>query len=370
MWIVDRCDGLDFLGGEYAQLYERSSATLFQHPMWLHHLYGDLAPRVGADPVIVTMRDEDGLLVAVLPLVRRHSRRVNRVEFADLGVSDYAAPVIAGGVTDAFANAHTYAGARVATGRTDLVRVDKVAGDPTSLASILGARKVRAHDYETHAIALDGTFESWRESLQPEFVRHLDRKRKRLAGAGRVVDVREIHCPDDIDPAFDRMREFRRARFADRRAIDLVQDDRYDSFYRAVARRSAIRGGPGSTTVLTVNGDIAAASFCLQDRERDLFLLIGYDIERFRNYALGLLLVEDLIAASFANNKRVHDLTLGHDNYKQSFGATAAPVYSVRAPLTMRGRIAQAGADQEASARRLAKRALAFQERRFPRLKA
>ena len=361
--------GFRFTGPDYCDLFKRSDATSFQHPVWLERLYDTLVPAVGAEPLVITGRDEgSGKLQFVLPLVRRASRHVRRVEFADLGVSDYAAPVIVGAVEDVFTDPGTYEAVHKALGRTDLACIDKVPGEPALMSTVLGSQSVRTHDYETHAITLDGTFESWRERLEPRFVRHLNDKRKRLRAAGRVVDVREVDSTGEVDAAFARMREFRRARFADRQAIDLVQDERYYAFYREVARHGAAHGGPGSTTVLTVNDDIVAASFCLKDAERDAFLLIGYDIERFRNYALGLLLVEDLIAASFADGKRVHDLTLGHDDYKKSFGAEATPMYSVRLPMTARGRAAQFGADQNARARRLAKRALSFQERRFPQL--
>ena len=370
MTTVQQEPDLVFSGSEYRDLYASSDATPFQHPLWLEQLYATLAPAVGAEPLVITGRDEGaGKLQFVLPLVRIRGRGVHRVEFADLGVSDYAAPVIAGGATDAVGDSRTHAAVLSAIGRADLVRVDKVADDATSMASVFGATKVRAHPYETHRIMLDTTFDAWRAALEPGFVRHLDRRRKRLRANGRMIRTSELTSTTDIDDAFDAMRAFRKARFADRRAIDLVQDDRYFAFYRDVARLSAASGGPGSTSALTVNDEIVAVDFTLGDDQRDIGLLIGYDVLRFRNYALGLLFSEDLIANSFANGKSVHDLTMGHDGYKKSFGATPAPMYSVRVPLTTRGRLAQAGADQNTNARRLAKHLLAVQQRRFPKLR-
>ncbi|MBN9013007.1 MAG: cellulose biosynthesis protein CelD, partial [Rhizobiales bacterium] len=62
--------------------------------MWLDAIYQKLVPHLKVDPLIVTVRDAaDGRLVMLLPLVRRRHRGLRTIEFADLGVSDYVAPV-------------------------------------------------------------------------------------------------------------------------------------------------------------------------------------------------------------------------------------------------------------------------------------
>lgn len=358
---VGREDHFDFMSTEFSELYDRSSRTLFQHPVWLHHLYRTLAPAVGAEPVVLTVRAPDGRLLAVLPLVRRRSGIVRRVEFADLGVSDYAAPVLDRERGDAVLRDRTVSGAiRAAVGPVDLLRVDKVLGSPNQVAALLGAGQTVRHHYDGHSIPLPASFEAWRKERDPDFIRHIDGKRKRIGRRKRVLELRELTDPDEIDEAFARMREFRRARFADRRAIDLMQDPRYFEFYRQVAHHGALHGGPGSTTVLMINGETVAVSFGLCDDERDLFVLIGYDFDQWRNYSLGLVIVEELIAVSIAHDKRFHDLTVGHEDYKAAFGAVPTPVYSVRRPETMVGRAAKVAADQNVAARQLAKRALAY----------
>ena len=63
----------------------------------------------------------------------------------------------------------------------------------------------------------------------------------------------------------DRMRQFRAARFADRRGVDLVQDDDCFEFYCAAARRSVTDGGPGRLVALEVAGEPVAVAFDLTD---------------------------------------------------------------------------------------------------------
>ena len=71
MFAVERLTHFDFLSAEYHQLFDHSTATLFQNPVWLDSFYSTLVPTVGAEPLVVTVRtDDDGRLLAVLPLVR------------------------------------------------------------------------------------------------------------------------------------------------------------------------------------------------------------------------------------------------------------------------------------------------------------
>lgn len=365
---IRREDGFDFGSKEYHGLYERSSATLFQHPVWLEHLYGTLAPRVDAEPLVVTGRDaRDGHLQLLLPMVRTQRRKVRRVGFADLGVTDYAIAVM----DDDECSEHrgdVGAAIRAAIGDVDLVRVDKVPADPTGMSRLFQPSSARRHDYEAHLLTLGSSFEEWRADSYPRVARSLDKQRSKLERRGYPVALREARTAAEVDIAFEYLRAFRRARFAGRRAIDLMQDPPFFDFYREVARDSAPDGGPGSTMTLTAGDEVAAVTFNLADDERDLGLLLGYETQRYRRYSMGLMMVEEVIAASIGKGKRYLDMTIGHGGYKSEFGAQSSPMYSVRLPVTVRGRVAEAVANREAAARRTAKRAVAFQQRRFPGL--
>ncbi|MFD1825862.1 MULTISPECIES: GNAT family N-acetyltransferase [Mumia] len=361
MYVVDCSERFDWLSDEYESLYASATATLFQHPNWLNEIYATLAEGMGADPAVVTIRS-DGRLVAVLPLVRRRGR-VRRLEFADLGVSDYTVPVIAADVEAALlADPSVPKAIRHALGPADLLTVPKVPASATRLTALLGGPDVVRLQYDAHVIELGTSFEDWRSARDLDFTRHLDNKRKRIGRKQRVLALRELKDVDEIDGAFALMREFRRSRFSDRRAIDLVQDPEYYEFYRRAAHDGATKGGPGSTTVLTINDEIVGVSFGLSDSSRDLFVLIGYDFDRYRNYSLGLVMVEELIKVSIANGKTYHDLTLGHEGYKQDFGAEATPMFAVHMTKTPVGWAAKTAAAQNTAARHFAKRALAYRD--------
>ncbi|WP_026549623.1 hypothetical protein, partial [Arthrobacter sp. Br18] len=249
---VEREDGFDFLSAEYAALHAAAASTAFQHGVWLHRLYATLAPTRSALPVVVTVRREtDRELVLVLPLVRT-GRVVRTLTFADLGVADYNAAVASRPVLEELGRRpEVVAGIRRALGRFDLLRVDRVASAPDAMAALLAGARVRRHHYDTHLMTLAGTPEAWRKTLDAAFVRHLDRKYKRLRPKGERV-LREVTTLAEVEPLMQRMRAFRAARFAERRGVDLVQDEATFAFYRAVAADSVRRGGPGRLVVLEV----------------------------------------------------------------------------------------------------------------------
>lgn len=359
-YVVERDDRFDFRSAEYLDLFDRSGATLFQHPGWLHHVYATLAPQLGARPLVVTVRAAgSGRLLAVLPLVRRRWRGLRLVELADLGVCDHAAPVVdrnaapwlraVPGLPDAI---------WTALGRFDLLRVERIPGAPDAFADLLGTRTHRRLPYDTHAVSLPASLEEWHATLAPSFVRHLRRKRDRLRPKGGV-GFRTVTDPDEVDPLLDDLRAFRQARFSGRRAVDLVQDPRRFAFYRSVARDGVAAGGPAVLSVLSVGDRPAAVSLDLADAERHLFLVVGYDFGRLRNYSLGLLIVDELAQAAIARGVRELDLTVGNEGYKADFGATPTPLWSTRRARTLRGSAGGVLIDVEAWARRRTKAVLA-----------
>lgn len=356
-YVVAREDGFDFGSAEYAALYAGSEATLFQHPVWLEEIYRCRVPATGSARVVVTVRERQGeRLVALLPLVRRRRRGVRFIEFADLGVSDYAAAVVERRSADrVLADLELPGLVRAALGRFDVLDVQKLRGADRSLARLLGARRVRRLPYDTHPVSLPPATEDWRAKLlDPAFTRHLARKRKRLRPKGELALV-EVTDPVEVAEALEQIRSFRADRFADRRAVDLMQDPDCFSFYSAVAQRNAAVGGPARLFAITVGGATVAATLDLVDEREHLFLIVGYDFARLRNYSLGLIIVEELIDRAVASGLDTFDLTVGDEGYKSDFGGTAVPMYAVRMPGSLRGHLAGWAMSLEARAREIVK---------------
>jgi len=76
-------------------LNDLSLATPFQHPQWLDAWYGAFAGPDDVEPLIAIICDAaTGEQVALLPLIRRLQKGIRIVEFADLELTDYNAPML------------------------------------------------------------------------------------------------------------------------------------------------------------------------------------------------------------------------------------------------------------------------------------
>lgn len=361
-YVIQREDDFEFLSPAYERLHAASVATPFQHGVWLNRVYATLAPALAARPLVVTIRRAtDRELLLVLPLVRT-GRVLRTVTFADLGVADYNTAVASGSVLEELQrDPGVGRGIRRAIGRFDLLRVDRVVDSADDVSALLEGSHVRRHHYDAHLLTLAATTQSWRDTLDPSFVRRLDRTHKRIRPMGEQK-LRVVDDVTEVGPLMLRLKAFRAARFSDRRAVDLMQYEASFEFYQAIAEDSVRKGGPGRLVVLEVAGAPVAIGFSLVERDREVHVLVGYDFEEFRKYSLGLLIVDAQVQDAIERNRSFVDFTVGDEPYKSYFGARPRPLFQVRVAGTWRGRIAMVGQDAKLSARQMAKRLLSVWE--------
>lgn len=359
MYTIQREDEIRFLGAEYASLYAKANATAFQSGMWLDHLYQMLVPARGAKPCIITIRTAgEQRLVGLLPMVRRRRMLARTVEYADLGVSDYAAPVIDSEHQRLIlADPSVASRVRAALGGFDLLRIERVPDDPAPLGDLISGARSQEHLYGAHLVGLDVDVESWHGGLEPRFTRHLNKAYKRLRSKGGHT-FRAVTSESEVDAVLETLRQFRAARFGERGGLDLVQDPDCYEFYRAVARDGAEGRGPARLSVLRVGEEIGAVALNLLQDDRELHLLVGYDFARLRNYSLGLLAVDQMAQSAIDRGLQHLDLTVGDEPYKIDFKAKRRPLFQLTVVRTPGGWIALKGHIAYLWARRTAKKAL------------
>lgn len=357
VYTVAREDNFDFGSPEYTELHARAGAPPFQHGVWLTELHERLTPRHRARTVVVTVRDTAGHLAVVLPLVRRRWGPLRVLEYPNLGVSDFAAPVIDPLQTTAvLGDGAVVRRIRAVLGAFDLLRIAHVPDSPEIFLSMLPGARATRHAYRAHMLDLPATVQAWHETLDPAFNRHLKRGYKRLRPKGEHR-LRLVDDPAEVERVMGRMRQFRAARFSERPGVDLTQDADYFAFYCAVARRSVLEG-PARLVALEVAGEPAAVMFGLANSSTELYVLVGYDLERFRSASLGLLIVAEQVQAAIGRGLRQLDLTVGDEPYKSDFKARSRPLYEVRVSRTPLGAAGALAHDHYLGARRLAKRIL------------
>jgi CelD/BcsL family acetyltransferase involved in cellulose biosynthesis len=350
--------GFDFRAAEYERLFESSDATAFQHPLWLHRLYRNVAPPIRAEPLVVTLRDgATGRLAAVLPLVRRNRGLLRMVEFADFGLTDYAGPVCGRDEWKRLVREPTLSRAMLRALRPfDLLRIAKLREDGPDLRPLFGSASHSVMPAAAHEVALHGAFPEWRaDRMTASLRKELDQKRKRLGRKGEILFAC-LRDPASIELALTSLREFRRSRFESRAETDVLADGAMFDFYRGVAVDGAASGF-ARTYTLAFDGRPVAVVFGIAHAGRFMVLLSAFD-NTFRKSSLGYLLFEDIVADCIARGDAVFDLTIGNEGYKQDLGARPTRLFEIRASGSAIGLAADLCLRQE-WVKKLVKRSLA-----------
>lgn len=313
----------NFHDEQYRTLFESSGSSPFCSPLWLSHFYTTLCPATDAQPVIVTIK-RNNKLVALLPLLRRQYLFFNVIEFADLGVSDYSD----------FATAHGFyapaaLGSKIlsALAPFTFISIRKIRRSDIPKFSIFGDQIITRASFDAHATMLTGTLPEWQKrTLESSFKNFLDRKSRLLGRLGRIT-LQKSDSSQEIDEAFNLLRSFRSRRFDTIKVTDILQLQHVFEFYKAVATEGA-KDNTTATYTLLLNKVPIAVIFGLVHCRVFSFLLMAFDFERYRNYSVGLLVIERTIAARIDANDISFDFMIGDQPYKKDFGTAAMEIYS------------------------------------------
>jgi CelD/BcsL family acetyltransferase involved in cellulose biosynthesis len=323
-------NSFDFRSAEYAELFACSSATAFQHPMWLAELYARLVKQSRAEPLIVVVRNRtDRRLALVLPLIRRRYSVLKVVEFADLRVSDYVSPVAEPLSFERIVADHeAVAAIRRHLKPYDVLRIGKLPDRSLPLERLLGIEKRENMGMSAYPVALEKTFAEWRQRrLNRSYAKELDKKSRQLNKRGKV----SFTCSEDlptIEATFEALKVYRRKRFDGvERAGDLLQVAAFAEFYMAVA--TAGRGSFVRTYTLSMDGKPIAGAVGLSHRDALLIILGGFDEENYRKQSIGSLLFQEVARDCIARGERFLDFTIGDEPYKRVFGAEPSPMWQI-----------------------------------------
>jgi CelD/BcsL family acetyltransferase involved in cellulose biosynthesis len=309
--VLTAAASFDFASDEYRALFLRSHASAFQHPDWLSPFYRTLARAHAVEPVIVIGRRADtGALVLVVPLVRRWTGDGIAIEYAFLGVTDYALAVI----DPALMPAEDRRLARdflQALGRFDRLEIAPVRQDDLAAWWLLLAARPVALGFGAHHL---------RVRSSPARGRDLARKGRRLLERGPLQ--LEIAGPDSVRQMMVNARRFRQGRFRD----DPMQSEAAFEFYVEVAARGQ-RSGLARSYQLRCGDDPVAVLFGLIHGRRFHYLVLGCDYPKFGRFSPGMIMFATAMDDWFAGGGEVFDFTIGDEPFKGALGCERTPMY-------------------------------------------
>lgn len=333
---LERLEGFDFAGEAYGKLFGESGATAFQHPVWLQGIYDHLLHDAKARPLIICGYGSDAQLQFLLPLVIRTVSGLVIIEPADLGVSDYNAPVVR---RDNRRNLRRMGELKEKIAALlpahDILRIRHIRKRDASQWTLFFRANFRQHDFTAHSTPLGDDHQRWRAAaMTTSFQRYLDRKKRRFLRSGDV-QLEEIVDRPGIRQALGGLAETRRGRFKN----DPLNRQAVREFYAAVACNGAA-AGLSHTSMMTCDGAPVGRIFGLTHAGRYHMLLIGCDYENFGRHSPGFVFLDSLIEKRIAAEDTVFDFTIGDEPYKREFGTIPTTIYMIERPRSVPGRLA------------------------------
>ncbi|MEX0347105.1 MAG: GNAT family N-acetyltransferase [Rhizobiaceae bacterium] len=322
---------------EFAELFANASATAFQHPLWLDAMHRLLATPLGAKSQAITIRETvSNELIAVLPLMRIKRRGVSLLEFADLGVTDYCAPVVRNGRSGVLHDCDDLP-SRISkiVGPHDIFRAKSVRPEHVkSVECIIGAAPAPA-GFSAHEASLETPYADWRlRAFGKSQTRYIDRRLRRFERLGDT----NIECLDaaaDIRRAIGELRIFRTGRFD----ADPIQQDCVHEFYAEVAVRGAASGF-ARTYRLSHDGVTVGIVFGTAHKGRFNYLLIGCDYDNYAKHSPGLLMYDMIMSDWVSDGGNIFDFTIGDEAFKADFGTKPVQMSSFQRAASLTGKVA------------------------------
>ncbi|WP_234685512.1 GNAT family N-acetyltransferase [Bradyrhizobium monzae] len=310
--------------------------TAFQHGYWLGAWYEAFH---GVAPLIAVISDAaTGKDIAIVPMFSHVRRGIRVVEFADLGVSDNNAPILARDATFDAAGAQAIGAAlldalRASPDGLDLLRLKKlpayVGARPNPLVSLgrLGSCSLNGN------LVLTGDdYADYQASIKRMQMPRCWRVFGRHAGAQFEIatDVARTHEFLDV------MDVQQRERMQQLGSRFVLNDEAHARFYRDVARQG-VAEGYAVVSALVCDEGIVATTFGIRYGATYYLLRIGHAGKQWANCSPGLLVTERTMAALHAQGVRRFDLSIGNHDYKRRFGAEQVALTDVSVALSWRG---------------------------------
>jgi CelD/BcsL family acetyltransferase involved in cellulose biosynthesis len=311
-------------------------ATVFQYKHWLDAWYRAFDH---ADPLIAVIVDAtERRDVALVPLACSNRRGVRVVEFADLGFSDYNAPILASDAPRDSASLRSM-GATLLTAlralpeRPDLILLAKmpleIRGCPNPLAT---NERATPSSVNGNLVNFGDDFANYRASIAKIQLPRRWRVFTRHPGARfeLVADVDEAMRILDV---MDRQQHKRMKELGKKFVLD---EPRNAKFYRDVVGRG-LGDGYAVVSALICGDEVVATTLGLRDGAHYSLLRNTNAREQWSNCSPGQLCIERTMAALHGQGVRHFDLSIGNHDYKRRFGAMPLPLTDVRIALSWRG---------------------------------
>jgi CelD/BcsL family acetyltransferase involved in cellulose biosynthesis len=325
-----------------ARWHDVSPSTPFQHRQWYSAWYDAFAGAGGVEPLIAIVTDAStGERAALLPLIRRRHNNVTIVEFADLDLTDYNAPILGAAAPRDARGARVLwrsllSALRRLSDPADLVRLRKLPvgldGRPNPLALLDEAGPCSLNG---NLVATGEDYDAWRYTLEKTVRKELERS-WRVFARDPAASFAIITDASESTRILSTTEAQQGARMQSLGVNFVLNDETCASFYRNLVR-DGVGNGYALVSALTVGDEVVATLLGIRSGARYVMIRISNAGEKWSNCSPGRLIIERTMAALHKHGVREFDFSIGNYAYKRRFGVARLPLIDISAALSARG---------------------------------
>lgn len=322
---------------EILPLLDGLESTVFQSRHWLACWLDVFGKDPDIECFLLTVENDRQMVVLALPLVRRIKGGIRVIEFTDLGVSDYAAPLLR---RDALAGLpekdRLWALILDALPTADLLCLERlcpfVQDMPNPLHAHPWARRNRISGWR---LPLPETWESCQASMSPKTRDNLAKTGRRFSKIPNSCIAAVANIEEGLS-ALGELERMQEDRIQEKGLAYFLNDSRCRTFYRRLVE-TGIESGRTLMARMQVEDETVAVNFAVQTGVETVYLRVANRFGEFAKLSLGNLVTEFLIREAHGRKSQVFDFGMGYYEYKRRFGATEAPLMDLVLPLSIRG---------------------------------
>jgi CelD/BcsL family acetyltransferase involved in cellulose biosynthesis len=324
-----------------ARWQDSSPSTPFQHPQWYDAWYGAFADAEGIEPLIAVVTDAStGEPVVLLPLIRRRQNNIATVEFADLDLTDYNAPILGPAAPrDAKAARALWRSLLSALRRmpekADLIRLRKIPVDLDGKPNPIALLDAGPCSLNGNLVTTGEDYDVWRYTLEKTVRKELERS-WRVFTRDPAASFAIITDPDEALRILSTTEVQQGTRMQGLGRNYVLNDETSAAFYRNLVR-DGVDNGYALVSALTAGNEVVATLLGIRTGSRYVMIRISNAGDKWSNCSPGRLIIERTMAALHRDGVRGFDFSVGNYAYKRRFGVTRLPLIDVSAALSWRG---------------------------------
>ena len=325
------------VANRWQALERHAFASPFQTAHWIGNWYESFAP-TGVEPVIVSVVEQSsGRDLMMIPLMRHSQSGIRRIEFADLWITDYNAPLARSDYDFQGFAEEIWPAILRALPPADVLTLQKM---PLSLGSNVNPMttlsNIESSDLSGHIVSLGDDWDEYLSTLSKSARRELRRRATKFANenGGRL---RRITNSDEALEALEVLQEQQTSRLAARGAKHVFNEPVYQEFYRRQLLRGLVTGH-AVMFVLATDAEIVATFFALKNNDHTTLIRMSQSQDpTWRPLGLGKMIIHQALEALHGEGCRIFDLSVGAHRYKDEFGVSPVPMAELTTPLSLRG---------------------------------